>query len=61
MTYTVSCLASLWEPLLRPFLAELSVQPISRRIEHGYAYVTVSVDAVTAGLIRARFYLEPAQ
>ncbi len=61
MTYTVSCLASLWEPVLRPFLAKLSIEPISHRFEHGYAYATIYADTVTAGLIRARFYLEPAQ
>lgn len=61
MTYTVSCLASLWEPALRPFLAELAIEPISHRFEHGYAYAKISVDAATAEAIGERFYIEENQ
>jgi hypothetical protein len=56
--YTVSCLASLWEPLLKPFLSELCIVPADHRFEHGFAYATICTDAVTAEMIGERFYLE---
>lgn len=61
MTYTVSCLASLWEPVLKPFLAEIAIEPISHRFEHGYAFAAIITDAATAEMIGDRFYIEKNQ
>ena len=61
MTYTVSCLASLWEPALKPFLAELAIEPISHRCERGFARAVISVDDATAEMIGERWYIEQNQ
>ena len=57
MTYTVSCLMSLYGPALLPMLESLPVDFVSYRADAGFAYVTIECDAATAAVIAKRYYV----
>jgi hypothetical protein len=53
MTYTITTLATLTDPLLRPLLASLSVRIISEATDRGFTTLTVECNGDTADMIRS--------
>jgi hypothetical protein len=53
MTHTITTLATLTEPLLRPLLVSLSVAILSEATDHGFTTVTIECNSDTADMIRS--------
>jgi len=53
MTYTITTLATLTGPLLRPLLASLPVRIISEATDHGFTTLAIECDEATAAAIDA--------